>query len=140
VPRSGGHLSDDEEPFRGDVLEIEAEQDRSGATITLVGEFDMTGSERFWAFVREVPGASPRSVVVDASGLEFGDSTGSIAIVRARDAATEVGVGVHVTSSSEALRRIAGYAGSTTSCLRVTAPEAEAAPGKRRPGAAGAGV
>jgi hypothetical protein len=52
VPRSGGHLSDDEEPFRGDVLEIEAEQDRSGATITLVGEVDMTGSERFWAFVR----------------------------------------------------------------------------------------
>ena len=67
--------ADDEEPFRGDVLPIEAEQDRSGATITLVGEFDMTGSERFWAFVSEALATSPRSDLVDASGLGFTDST-----------------------------------------------------------------
>jgi hypothetical protein len=33
-----------------DDLRVKAKQDRTGTTIILEGEFDMTGTERFWAF------------------------------------------------------------------------------------------
>jgi anti-anti-sigma factor len=104
-------MSDDEAAFRGDVLQIGAEHDRRGATVTLAGEFDMAGSERFWAFISEALAASPRSVIVDASGLEFIDSSGLMAIVRARDVAAEAGVGFHVSRASLALRRVAEICG-----------------------------
>jgi anti-anti-sigma factor len=104
-------MSNDEKTLRDDVLQIGAEHDRRGAAVTLAGEFDMAGSERFWAFVSEALAASPRSVIVDASGLEFIDSSGLMAIVRARDAAAEAGVGFHVSSASLALRRIAQLCG-----------------------------
>lgn len=77
---------EDAEPFQAEVLTLEARQDRTGTTITLAGEFDTTGTERFWALVSEALAAGPRSITIDASGLEFVDSSGLMALVRARDA------------------------------------------------------
>jgi anti-sigma B factor antagonist len=104
-------MSENAEAFRAESLQIEASQDRTGATITLKGEFDMTGTERFWSFLSEALAATPRTIAVDTSALEFIDSSGLMALIRARDAAVEAGVGFHVRDPSPALRRIAELSG-----------------------------
>jgi anti-anti-sigma factor len=47
----------------------------------------------------------------ECHALEFIDSSGLIALIRARDAAAEAGVGFHVRDPSPALRRIAALSG-----------------------------
>jgi hypothetical protein len=60
-------MSDDVEPRPKDVLHVETRQDGTAPTIVVVGEFDMTGTERFWGGGCRVPGqrtvaaASPHS-------------------------------------------------------------------------------
>jgi anti-anti-sigma factor len=99
-------MSDDQGPFEGEVLRIEANRDRSGVTIILAGEFDMAGTERFWAFVNEALVADPKALTIDAGGLEFIDSSGLQALLHARDAATEAGLAFRVSDPSPAVRRI----------------------------------
>jgi hypothetical protein len=48
-------MSDDRTPSQGDDshdddLHVKAEQVRTGTTIILEGEFDLTGIDRFWGF------------------------------------------------------------------------------------------
>jgi anti-sigma B factor antagonist len=88
------------------VLSIEATRDRSGVHLSLTGEFDMAGTERFWAFVNEALAADPKAVTIDAGGLEFIDSSGLQALLHARDAANEAGVAFRVSDPSPAVRRI----------------------------------
>lgn len=104
-------MSDDAEPVRAEVLRVEGKQNHSGTTITLEGEFDMTGTQRFWAFVTEALAEDPRAITVDASGLEFIDSSGLLALLRARDAAVEAGVAFRVSDPSPALRRLVEVTG-----------------------------
>ena len=104
-------MSENAEAFRAESLQIEAGQDRTGDTITLKGEFDMTGTDRFWSFLSEALASTPRTIAVDTSALEFIDSSGLMALIRARDAAVEAGVGFHVRDPSPALRRIAEPSG-----------------------------
>jgi anti-anti-sigma factor len=104
-------MSDEAEPSPGDVLYVEVKYDGTEAAIVLVGEFDMTGTEPFWGAVSEVLGTRPRSVAVEARGLTFVDSSGLMALARARDAATDAGVVFRVRDPSPALRRIAELCG-----------------------------
>jgi anti-anti-sigma factor len=104
-------MSEDPERLLGELLSIEANQDQSGATIVLAGEFDLTGSQCFWSFVSEALAARPKSITVDARGLEFIDSSDLMALVRARDAATEADVAFRVSERSPAVRHIAGVTG-----------------------------
>ena len=46
--RWGVQMSDDVGGFEPDALHIEATYDDTSACIVLSGEFDMTGTERFW--------------------------------------------------------------------------------------------
>ena len=55
--------------------------------------------------------AGPMSVTVDASGLEFIDSSGLMALLRARDAVVEAGADLRISDPSPALRRIVELAG-----------------------------
>ena len=71
-----GPMADEGEPRRSYVLDIEAHSDGTQTTLTLVGEFDMSGTGRFSSFLSEALAAGPRSVTIDASGLEFIDSSG----------------------------------------------------------------
>ena len=103
-------MSGEAEPS-GEVLYVEAKYDGTEAAIVLVGEFDMTGTGPFWGAVSEVLGPRPVSVAVEARGLTFIDSSGLLALVRARDAAVEAGVGFHVRDPSPELRRIAELCG-----------------------------
>ena len=86
-------MSDEADPSPRDVLYVEAKHLGTEGAIILLGEFDMTGVDLFWGAVSEVLGTCPRSVAVEARGLTFVDSSGLMALVRARDAAAEVGAG-----------------------------------------------
>jgi anti-anti-sigma factor len=97
--------------LHADDLHVEAKQDRTGSTIILEGEFDMNGRARFWGFFSEALAASPRSITLDAAGLTFVDSSGLMALHRARTAAAEAGVAFRITEPSPALRRIAEAGG-----------------------------
>jgi anti-anti-sigma factor len=103
----GGQMSDDVEPFLGDVLYVEVK----AATIVVIGEFDMTGTARFWASISEALATQPPSITVEARGLTFIDSSGLAALIRAREAADEAGVAFRVDEPSPPLRRIAEAAG-----------------------------
>jgi anti-anti-sigma factor len=76
-----------------------------------VGEFDMTGTEVFWTHVSEAVEARPVSITVEARELTFVDSSGLMALARARDAATEAGVTFRISEPSPPLRRIAEMCG-----------------------------
>jgi anti-anti-sigma factor len=101
----------DVEPLPKDVLYVETRQDGAGPVIIVVGEFDMTGTEVFWAHVSEAVEARPVSITVEARGLTFVDSSGLMALARARDAATEAGVTFRISEPSPPLRRIAERCG-----------------------------
>jgi anti-sigma B factor antagonist len=99
-------MSDEVEVSPGDVLYVETRQDGAGPIIIVAGEFDITGTEVFWAHVSQAVEARPVSITVEARGLTFVDSSGLAAIVRAREAATNAGVQFRVSEPSPALRRI----------------------------------
>jgi len=102
-------MSDQAGHSAGDVLYVEA--NGTEAAIILVGEFDMTGTERFWGALSEVLGTCPRSVEVEARGLTFIDSSGLMALARARDEATKAAVAFRIKESSPTLRRIVELCG-----------------------------
>jgi anti-sigma B factor antagonist len=101
-----GRMADDPERFQAEALRIETQRNRSGVTIVLAGEFDLAGTERFRTFVSDALAADPKAVTIDASGLDFIDSSGLQALLRARDAATGAGVTFRVSDASPALRRM----------------------------------
>lgn len=109
-------MSDDRTPSQGDdshdeELHVRAEQDRTGTTIILEGDFDLTGTDRFWAVFSEALAASPRSITFHLPDLTFIDSSGLRALLQARAAATNAGVAFRVSEPSPALRRIAEMTG-----------------------------
>jgi anti-anti-sigma factor len=104
-------MSGDAEPSPGDVLHVEARYDDTEATVILDGEFDAAGLARFWRYLSAVLAPHPLSVAVDARGVTFIDSAGLLALVPARDAATEAGVAFRVIKPSAALRHLAELAG-----------------------------
>jgi len=71
----------------------------------------MIGTGPFWGAVSEVLGTRPVAVTVEARGLTFIDSSGLMALARARDAATAAGVAFRVREPSPPLRRIAQICG-----------------------------
>jgi anti-anti-sigma factor len=106
VPWAGGSLSDDVDPSLSDALYVEVNYD-GAATIVVVGEFDMTGTARFWASVSEALATHPPSITVEARGLTFIDSSGLAALLRAHEAADEAGVAFGIREPSPPLRRVA---------------------------------
>jgi anti-sigma B factor antagonist len=99
-------MSHDDEPSEAEPLRIEAKREGSEAIIVLVGEFDITGTEQFWAHVSQVVEARPVSVTIEARGLTFVDSSGLAAMVRAHEAATEAGVAFRVSEPSPPVCRL----------------------------------
>ena len=81
------------------------------ATIVVIGEFDMTGTARFWASVSGALATHPPAITVEARALTFIDSSGLAASIGAREAANEAGVAFRVDEPSPPLRSIAEVAG-----------------------------
>ena len=104
-------MSEDREPSSGDVLHIEVKHDRTEATIVLVGELDLNGTECFKARVIETLATRPEALTVEARSLTFIDSSGLTALLLARAAAVDAGGAFRVSEPSPALRRLAKVAG-----------------------------
>jgi anti-anti-sigma regulatory factor len=75
-------MSDCAEGFRAETLHVQAKHDDGGATIVVVGEFDMTGQNRSWERVSEALETQPVSLTVEVRGLAFIDSYGLAALIR----------------------------------------------------------
>ena len=75
--------------MRPDGFQILVE--RSDATVILrpTGELDLAVGDEFDAAVRQLSASSARHIVVDLAGLEFIDSSGLRALLRARSAAAK---------------------------------------------------
>ena len=114
-----GHVSDAPVASPGDLY-VETKHDGVSPIIVVVGEFDMTGVEVFWAHVSEAVEVRPVSITVDAGRLTFVDSSGLMALAHARDAATEAGATFRVSEPSPPLRRIAESADSRSYCHRTS--------------------
>jgi anti-sigma B factor antagonist len=99
-------MSDDGEPSGAELLRIEAKREGSKATIVLVGEFDITGTEQFWTHISQAVEARPVSVTIEGRGLTFIDSAGLAAMVRAHEAATEAGIGFRLSEPSPPVCRL----------------------------------
>jgi anti-anti-sigma factor len=104
-------MSGDVESSPGDVLHVEARYDTTEATVILDGEFDAAGLARFWRYLSAVLAPHPLSVAVDGRGITFIDSSGLLALLRARDAAAEAHVAFRVIKPSPPVRHLAEYAG-----------------------------
>jgi anti-sigma B factor antagonist len=101
-----------EPELQPEVLRVEVHCNIGEAIVVLGGEFDMSGTRTFWAHVSEALATRPQSITVEAAGLEFIDSSGLLALMRARDAATEAGVGFRVSEASSAFRRVVELTGA----------------------------
>lgn len=102
---------DVQQPVPADVLNVAAGYVGTEVTITVEGEFDLSGTERFWAYVAEAIDSQPDSIVLDARGLTFVDSAGLMAMCRARDAAAGVGVTFRVSNATRPVRRVVALLG-----------------------------
>ncbi len=94
------------QPVPADSLRVEAGYVGSEVMIAFEREFDLGGTELFWAYVSEALDSQPRSIVVDATGLAFIDSAGLMAVWRARDAAHAAGVAFRVGNATHPVRRV----------------------------------
>jgi anti-sigma B factor antagonist len=97
---------DVEQQIPADSLRVAAAYVGREVTIAVEGEFDLGGTELFWAYVSEALDSQPRSIVVDATGLTFIDSAGIMAVLRARDAARTAGVTFRVRNATPPVRRV----------------------------------
>ena len=53
-------------PVLGEVLHADAQQADGETIVALVGEFDMSGTAKFWVCTSEALGARPPAMAVDA--------------------------------------------------------------------------
>jgi anti-anti-sigma factor len=116
-----GRMRDDWGSSQAAQLRVAASQEGAEAVITLEGELDHSTAKGFVACVLEVLDTKPsvddvlaprpKSVVVQARSLTFIDSSGLMALMRARDAATAAGMAFRIDQPSLALRRIAEISG-----------------------------
>ena len=104
-------MSEDAEPHRAQLLQIEARHDRAEATIILDGELDIRTVERFLASIRDALEVQPGSIAVDARSVAFLDSSGLAAFLHARSATGAAGVSFHISEASPEVRRMAEIAG-----------------------------
>jgi anti-anti-sigma factor len=98
-------MPDDAQPWPDGPFRAEATGDDTEPVIIVEGELDMSGTDRFMACVAAVLQNQPRSIVVDARGLSFMDSSGLQSLLRARAEAAQAGVGFRISDPSPPVRR-----------------------------------
>jgi anti-sigma B factor antagonist len=94
-----------------DVLSISSRRDGTKVVVALDGELDLHGAGLLDAELRRALDAPLSSIEIDASGLEFVDSSGLRSIMLARSEAEAVGATFRVTSVSATVGRVIEIAG-----------------------------
>jgi anti-sigma B factor antagonist len=94
-----------------DVLSISGRRDGTAALVTLVGELDLHGAGRLDDEVRRVLAAPVSSLEIDASGLEYVDSSGLRSMMLAKSEAETAGAAFRLTGVSSTVGRVIEIAG-----------------------------
>jgi anti-sigma B factor antagonist len=89
-----------------ELLHVEAQGSGTETIITLEGDLDMSSTDEFGACVGEVLEQHPTSIVIDAHGVGFIDSSGLRSLLLARAAAEQAGVAFRISQPSPAVRRM----------------------------------
>jgi anti-sigma B factor antagonist len=105
-------MRDDWEPSQAALLRVETRYEGAGAIITVEGALDDSSAERFVACIFEALDTKPRSVIVDAHGVTFTDSTGLSALLRAHGLAFVDKVAFRLRDPSPGLRRLVEVSGT----------------------------
>jgi anti-sigma B factor antagonist len=105
-------MPDDVQDSQPELLRVEATYEDAEATISVAGELDVSTAGRFVACVRDALETQRRSINIDARALEFSDSSGLAALLRARGPARDVGVAFRISSPSPKLRRLVEVSGT----------------------------
>lgn len=87
-------------------LTIETREEADAAILSLSGEFDLAGIEKFERELRKLEAAAPAVLVVDLSGLAFMDSSGLRALVLADRRAQKAGRRLAIVPGQPAVRRV----------------------------------
>jgi anti-anti-sigma factor len=93
-------------------LKVLATVDQGVARVTMQGELDLDRADEVAAQLGALPGQGATAVVVDASGLNFIDSSGLRALLGAREQLEEAGATLQVTNLSPAVDRVLGMTGT----------------------------
>lgn len=90
-----------------------------GVRLRLIGEIDMSTVPVFEeAFTSAVDQASDR-LIIDLSGVQFMDSSGLNALIRARNSMDDRGIGLVISGVSEQVRRLFEVSGLTSAFMFV---------------------
>jgi anti-sigma B factor antagonist len=93
------------------TLAIRHEIDGERCVLVLAGEMDLSSAPAFERAVAEVLDGPMRELVLDLRGLEFLDSTGFRAVLRAKDGCQDAGIGFAMTRGPESVERVFDVAG-----------------------------
>jgi stage II sporulation protein AA (anti-sigma F factor antagonist) len=95
-------------------LSVVATVDDGVARVTLQGELDLDRAGAVAAQLADLAGQGATSVVVDASGLNFIDSSGLRALLSAREQLEAAGASLQLTDLSPAVERVLEMTGTRT--------------------------
>ncbi|MEV4135027.1 STAS domain-containing protein [Dactylosporangium sp. NPDC049742] len=74
--------------------------------LVAVGHLDYAAADDFYAAVLEAFDAGARAVTVDVAGIEFSDSSGLAAVIRAHKTAARLGCGFSIADPDDRLTHI----------------------------------
>jgi anti-sigma B factor antagonist len=112
-----------DELYRNDLFVVTPRRAEGRAVLEIAGELDLHGTTLLTAAANTLLEERPRpdALDVDATGIEFIDSSGLAALLQVRDRAGSAGIAFHVTGGSTEFRRIVGLTG-LDQLLSVAAP------------------
>ena len=102
---------------------IEASNDVRGTVLTVTGELDLASSPALEEELERAHEAGAQLVVVDLRELEFMDSTGLNALVKAHQQAQEAGRRFGLVQGSPQVQRLLSLTGLDDRVMIVDAPE-----------------
>lgn len=101
-------------PSQGpDVLTIAMRADADCVTLTLHGEVDIASAPALEPQMRNAEELMPRRVVLDLAAVDFIDSTGVHALIRAQQRAERIGYELVVAHPSSIVQRLFSITGIT---------------------------
>jgi anti-sigma B factor antagonist len=84
----------------GSICQIELAPDGAEGRLTVTGQLDLSGSDRFIACLREARDREPEDLVIDLRGLTFIDSTGLSMLLKADALARQGYFRLHIVRSA----------------------------------------
>jgi stage II sporulation protein AA (anti-sigma F factor antagonist) len=95
-------------------LNVSAAIEGTTARVTLVGELDLDAAGAVADELGALPGRGAKEIIIDASGLNFLDSSGLRALLSAREQLHQAGATLQISAVSPAVDRVLEITGTRT--------------------------